>query len=202
MFDPKMLTAADVMTKDVLTLNADASIREAIGLLGDEGVSGAPVVNDAGECIGVFSLADLARRAAEIEEAEAPHAAGYFNFDPLGDEGVNLAKDDYDIDGFEREVVGEWMTREIETVRPEASVESLCRLMLREGIHRVLVMSGKKLLGIVASLDIVALVAGMDVPRWAAVPKTRPQARRTMPRRASARKNRPTPRASRRGMNS
>jgi CBS domain-containing protein len=159
MFDPRKLTAADIMTADVMTVKEDAPISEAVSIIEDYGVSGVPVVNAVDECVGVFTLADLARRETETEEGEAPRAAGYFNFDPLG-ESLYLDKDEYDEEAFERETVGEWMARDLKKVRPETSVSEVCRIMLREGVHRVVVMEGKALRGIVSSLDVVALLAG------------------------------------------
>lgn len=57
------LTAGDVMTRNVLKIPEDAPLRSAASLLLQNQISGAPVVNAAGQCIGVFSTVDLLRAA-------------------------------------------------------------------------------------------------------------------------------------------
>lgn len=64
------LTAADLMTPSPVTLREYDSLRQAAEELFRAGVHGAPVVNNAGECTGVFSLSDLARWA--VKESQPP----------------------------------------------------------------------------------------------------------------------------------
>lgn len=52
-------TAADLMTRHVVSIAEDAPIGEAIATLVDRGFSGAPVVNAAGRPVGVISLSDI-----------------------------------------------------------------------------------------------------------------------------------------------
>jgi CBS domain-containing protein len=66
------LTAADLMTRDVFCLPESLPLRDAARSLAARGVSGAPVVDAAGRCVGVLSAGDYLRRAAEADDA--PHA--------------------------------------------------------------------------------------------------------------------------------
>jgi CBS domain-containing protein len=50
-----MLTAVDIMTEDLVTIHPEASIREAIELLLKKGISGLPVVDQAGHLVGVVT---------------------------------------------------------------------------------------------------------------------------------------------------
>jgi CBS domain-containing protein len=59
------LTAGDLMNRNVLALRADMPLREAARELIHAGVRGAPVVDDMDHCVGVFSVSDIARRAAQ-----------------------------------------------------------------------------------------------------------------------------------------
>jgi predicted transcriptional regulator len=52
-------TAAQVMTRDVAAIRADATIAEAMSLLTESAVAAAPVVDDKGLPIGVVSRTDL-----------------------------------------------------------------------------------------------------------------------------------------------
>src|SRR3954471_11510285 len=52
-------TAADLMTPNPTSLQQDATLHEAVAWLVDRGVSGAPVIDEAGRPVGVFSRTDV-----------------------------------------------------------------------------------------------------------------------------------------------
>ena len=53
------LTASDVMNRDVVTFQRDTSVREAFRIIATKNFSGAPVINDDDELIGVVTEKDL-----------------------------------------------------------------------------------------------------------------------------------------------
>jgi CBS domain-containing protein len=57
--DLHTLTVGDVMTSDPLTLAESLGVSEAIAALRTRGVRRAPVVNEAGEVVGIATLDDL-----------------------------------------------------------------------------------------------------------------------------------------------
>ncbi len=59
------LKAADLMSRDVVTVPEGMSLRAAAHLLFQNQISGAPVVDASGRCIGVLSAADFVRWAIE-----------------------------------------------------------------------------------------------------------------------------------------
>ena len=56
------MRAADVMTREVLTVDADKGVREAAALLSERGISGVPVVDEDKHVIGIVSEGDLLHR--------------------------------------------------------------------------------------------------------------------------------------------
>src|ERR1039458_8440945 len=54
-----MLTAADVMTKDVISVKKETTIRELAELFARHRISSAPVVDDSGKMIGIVTETDL-----------------------------------------------------------------------------------------------------------------------------------------------
>ncbi len=54
-----MLTAQDIMTREVITVGEDATVRELATLFLTKNISGAPVVDAAGRVIGVVTESDL-----------------------------------------------------------------------------------------------------------------------------------------------
>lgn len=60
-----MLTAADIMTRDVISVPRDMSVAETSELLTRYRIHGAPVVDSAGQLVGMVSLVDLVGRVGE-----------------------------------------------------------------------------------------------------------------------------------------
>jgi CBS domain-containing protein len=159
----KKLTVKEIMNDDLLTLTDDTPIDEAIRTLEEYHITGAPVLNSGGELVGVFSTTDVLKRRVETEAGEAPRAGDYFASDPFSDDPDEyFGKEDYDDVVLGRDTVGQWMTTEVKAVTPETSVSDVCRRMVTERVHRLLVMEGKELRGIVSTFDIVRLVAGNE----------------------------------------
>jgi CBS domain-containing protein len=130
-----MLVVSDIMQKDVRTITEDAPVAEAIVALADGHISGLPVLNRAGELVGVVSSTDIL--AAEAESGS-------------GTELEQVAIHTH---------VGEIMTRQPRTVEPTAQVKVAAQEMLYLDVHRLLVVTNGKLLGVVSQTDIVRAVA-------------------------------------------
>lgn len=60
-----MITVADVMTREVLVLHAETSLRDAVVFLANQHVSGAPVVDTRGHLTGAISSSDLLQAESE-----------------------------------------------------------------------------------------------------------------------------------------
>jgi CBS domain-containing protein len=58
--NPLDLTAADCMTKPVVTVTPDISLEECTQLMEAKRVRRIPVVNERGSCVGIVALADIA----------------------------------------------------------------------------------------------------------------------------------------------
>lgn len=65
------LTASDLMSRDVVLLPQEMSVRAAARMLADAHISGAPVLDQNGCCIGVFSTSDVVRWAADKDRSRA-----------------------------------------------------------------------------------------------------------------------------------
>jgi CBS domain-containing protein len=154
----KKIRAKDLMQRDLVRLRPDTPIAEAVSTFEEYGIRGAPVVDESGRLLGVLSLSDVARS----DHVDAGRIASETNvgagFHDEEDEG------EFDPDGYKPEVLGhatvsDWMRRETVAVTPEASLRELCEVMVREAVHRVLVVEGGKLVGLVSTTDVVRWVA-------------------------------------------
>jgi CBS domain-containing protein len=169
--NPKKLMASDLMQTDLLTFREDMPLGDAISTLEDYHFTGAPVVDGAGKLIGVFTSTDVLKRRVEIDDGETPRAGGYFAAIQVGEDAdAYYSREDYDEEVLGRDTVGQWMSTDLKTVGPQVTVEDVCRRMLDERIHRVLVVADGQLLGLISSFDIVRLVAGVGAGKSASRP--------------------------------
>jgi CBS domain-containing protein len=159
--------ARDLMRTEVVTLSPDATIREAVETLQDDHLGGVPVVDEAEKVIGFLSLADIARiehlqgdRVAEIRgDRRLANPIG----EAVGEESVDdeefVGRDDYSPEMLGRETVGQWMTRGVVSVAPSATLQQVCSVMVKESVHRVVVLERDRLKGIISTMDIVRHLA-------------------------------------------
>jgi len=68
------MTAEDLMTTDVVSIPEEMPLREAARCLVSQGISGAPVVDSHGVCIGVVSSVDFLRYLAHRDPQQVPAA--------------------------------------------------------------------------------------------------------------------------------
>jgi CBS domain-containing protein len=67
--DPAMATAADIMTREVITIRPDVSVKDLAKRLAYHRISGMPVADESGAVLGVVSEADLiSKRGATVGE--------------------------------------------------------------------------------------------------------------------------------------
>jgi CBS domain-containing protein len=138
-----MLRLKDIMTRDVVTATPCMTLRDAMALLSERHLSGAPVV-DGGQVVGVFSATDLLAYIADLNDATP-------SLTLRGRRGLATPLEDVAVD--------EVMTRKVHSLSPDCSVDEAAALMGEKQIHRVLVMQGDVLLGIVSTSDVAEAVA-------------------------------------------
>lgn len=138
-----MLKIRDIMTRDVITATPDTTLRDAMELLSKRHVSGAPVI-DGGKVVGVFSASDLLEYLADLSDTTP---------------SLIFRRRRSRATPLEDATVADLMTRHVESVSPDCTVEEAAILMGRKQIHRVLVMSDGVLLGIVSMSDVAKAVA-------------------------------------------
>ncbi len=138
---PKDIRVSMVMTPCPECLPHDTTLAEAARFLVGERISGAPVVGWTGEALSVLSTTDLLRTITqELFENKIPPELGV-----LRSRGI-----------------GEIVQRSPVTCTPNDSLEDACALMLKHGVHRVIVVSDDSPVGVVSALDVVRVVSHVD----------------------------------------
>jgi len=154
------LTAYDLMSRTVVVIPREMSLRAAAHLLAQSHISGAPVVDQEGRCVGVISSADFmhflqTHETALQDEGRQPHQWPVV-YTPW--QVVDLG-----VDQLPSDQVDAYMTPDPVTAAPETPVADLAREMLEAHIHRIIVVDKKHLpVGVVSTTDILAATANRD----------------------------------------
>ena len=146
------MRAADVMVSNVVSVTPDQTVQEVAGILLDRRISGVPVLNAAGELVGIVSEGDLMRHA----DAGTQHRRSWWLRLLMGRQGLA-----YDYVREHARRVNDVMTRHVITASPEASVGDLAELLERNGIKRVPIVKDRKVVGIVSRANLLQALAAM-----------------------------------------
>lgn len=137
------LRVTDVMNSHVLTIRDSEDMQDAARRLFDAEVTGAPVVDATGKCVGVLSNSDFVGRDS-----------GRHDLQLLTRTGPN---EPYTIECLNDNLVGTHMAPLVQTVAAEATIVAAARIMTCEGIHRLVVVDTEdRPIGIISTLDVAA----------------------------------------------
>lgn len=143
-----------VMNRDVITIAPESTARDAERTLAQHRISGAPVVDEAGHLLGVVSHSDLVSADA-ARPTVAAVGAFFTDEDELRDVGSLPA------DPGQLLRVRDVMTPEVLSVSPDTPLHAAARIMREHRVHRLLVVEGKRLCGIVSALDLLLALEEM-----------------------------------------
>lgn len=154
------LTAKDIMSKDVVWVNEETSVAEAANLFMEELISGAPVVDSNGVMTGVVSLRDLVKNGMTTQRfVQGESKTVYYEESwelPLSREEV----ESFHLEENQQLTIKEVMTPVLFNVDIHTPITDLAEMMLRGRIHRVIVLDGDELAGIVTSMDMLKVISG------------------------------------------
>lgn len=144
------MKAADVMVTDVIVVHPQDTVRDAAAVLLNRRISAAPVVSEDGHLLGIVSEGDLVRRAEIgterrrswwLELLTAPEAR---------------AQDFVKAHALK---VADVMTMRVVTATEDASLAAIATLLEKNGIKRVPIVRGDKVVGIVSRRNILQAFA-------------------------------------------
>jgi CBS-domain-containing membrane protein len=150
----RAVTAAEIMTTDVVTVAPDTPVAEVAAAMGRRGVSGVPVVDSGQKVVGVISEKDFLTRMG-VQDAK--------NF-------MSLVADCLMTKGcvalpMEAALARDIMNSPAVTVTPATPVRDIAALLTKNSINRVAVTDPDgRLLGLVSRGDIVKATIGRAAP--------------------------------------
>jgi CBS-domain-containing membrane protein len=145
----------DIMTQAVLTVQAETSVNDVAKLLGRHDISGVPVVDEQQHVIGVITELDLIVRNTRLE---MPHFIEVLDWGRIPLEWPSHLRERLKhMLGTEARDV---MTEKVLTIGPDAEVEALAELMVKQRVNPVPVVDEQGcLVGIVSRADLVDMMA-------------------------------------------
>jgi CBS domain-containing protein len=152
------LTAADVMTKDLRTVDPEMSLVVFERMLIALRIGGAPVL-EGKKLVGMVSREDIIR-VLSLEQSMAEVQSGVYAHSPDGAaQGAFNRVGDQVGQRMQELCVRDAMTTVRARVAPTASLQDVARQMVKHSVQRVLVADGDRLCGVVSRIDLVKLLA-------------------------------------------
>src|SRR5262249_10868985 len=139
------LTARDLMNPAVVTIPREMSLRAAARSFAAERISGAPVVDAEGHCVGGLSTTDLLAKSETARHGQK----------------CSAVYSDWQVgDTLPQEEVQSYMTADPVTIGPETDIRRMAQMMIDADIHRLIVVDeAAQPIGIVSSTDLLAALA-------------------------------------------
>ena len=151
---PSTTALQSVMTSAVVVLRADQTLAEAADVLAEHGIGAAPVVDDAGNVIGLLRDEDLLATEARLHVPTTIAILGV-DFTLPG----QVRRYDEELRKAVASTVGEVMETEFPSLGRDASIEDAATLMYEADVTHVVVLDGTTPAGIVARGDLVRFLA-------------------------------------------
>jgi CBS domain-containing protein len=130
---------AEVMTRSLVTLTPEQTLRDAVELLRSKHIRHLPVVEDS-RLIGIVTDRDVKRATPSLLS------------------GVD--RDEYDR-VLDETKIAQIMTREPMTVTPETGLKAAVKVFIDRKVGALPVVSGSQLVGIVTEIDLLKVFHGM-----------------------------------------
>ena len=144
-----MPTVAEVMTRTVITVTPETSLRDLANILAENKINGAPVVDDEGDVIGVVCESDL------VNQNQPLHIPTVFvildSIIPM-ENPWRLQKE------FKRitaTTVGDIYSKPPVYVEPDTDLAEVARIMSHRSLHTIPVLERGKLVGVVGKGDVI-----------------------------------------------
>ena len=130
----RTLKVTHVMAKTVVEISGKQTMRDVAQQFAEHEISSAPVIDERRRCVGMLSAADyMTRVCRQPRRVGAPS-----NVDPNAD------------------TVERYMATDIQSIGADASLLDAARAMSDAHVHRLPVLEGDRVVGIVSTMDIVA----------------------------------------------
>ena len=149
-----MLTAKDIMNREVVTVRPDTEITAAARTLLERRINGVPVVDENGDLVGILCQSDL------IAQQKKMPIPSLFTFLDGLIALTSMKQIEKEVRKIAATVVSDAMTPDPVTVKPDTSIESVAALMVDNSFHTLPVVEDERLVGIIGKSDVLRTLTG------------------------------------------
>ncbi|HET9717412.1 MAG TPA: CBS domain-containing protein [Pseudolabrys sp.] len=146
------MKVGDVMTRTIISVSPDDTVLQAAHRMLQHQISGLPVIDNAGNLVGMISEGDFLRRAETQTERKRPRLLEWL---------MGPGKLASEFTRSHGRKVAEVMTTDVATVEEDAHLDTVVELMERRRIKRLPVMRAGKVVGIVTRTNLVHAMISM-----------------------------------------
>ncbi len=147
----------EFMTKKVVAVHKEMSVKEFVRFIQEHKITGAPVFDESCKMIGIVSTTDVIRRSHYVTR-DVAHCEDCYEIDPSN--GLVEVHKYYTEELFETQI-GELMTKEVITLSQEDDLQDAVDLFIKTPIHRIMIMDGKKVVGVISTKDAMKAMASL-----------------------------------------
>lgn len=145
------LTVRDIMDSEPVTVSPESPVEQVVRALRDNELTGLPVVNEGGRCVGIITEQDLIM-AGDEEDLHLPHYIELFG-------GIifleSMHKFEERLQRATASTASDMMTEDPYTIGPEATVREAGRTMSHRKHNRLPVVEHGRLIGMVTRVDVL-----------------------------------------------
>ena len=144
-----MPKVADVMTRDVITVTPETTLRELASILSEKHINGVPVVDDEGNVLGVVCESDL------VNQNKPLHIPTVFVILDSVIPMENPWRLQKEFKRLAATTVGDIYSRPAVSISPDTDLSEVARIMSERRLYTLPVIEGGKLVGVVGKADII-----------------------------------------------
>lgn len=148
-----MLTAKDIMTKNVVTVAPEMTVKDLAALLLSHRIGGAPVVDAGQKLLGVVTESDL------IDQGKNVHFPSVIT---ILDSVLFLEsprKMELEIKKMAGRTVSDICASELVTVSEDTPLSDIATIMSEKKVHTLPVLSGGVLVGVIGKTDLIRAIS-------------------------------------------
>lgn len=149
-----MQKAADIMTKEVITVTPETTVTELALLLASNSISGVPVLDSSGAVVGVVTENDLIDQKKKVH---IPTVITILDSVFYLESPDKMEKEMKKIAGAK---VADIFTKNPRTVNEETLIDEIATLMAEKNVHTLPVMRDGVLVGVIGKGDIIRTLIG------------------------------------------
>lgn len=144
-----MRTAGDIMSREVITVKKETTLKELARLFYENHINGVPVVDDDGSLIGIICESDLVRKNRKLH---IPTVVAVFDAVFYLESSKKLEKEMAQISATTVEGL---FVEDVITVAKNTPVDEIATIMTEKKAYTLPVMDGDRMVGIIGKGDLI-----------------------------------------------